>query len=254
MKILTIDISGKCNLECSFCYQTIVGELSAGQVMDHVNSNPDFETVEIGGGEPFTHGSLIEILKQTADSGKSVNIATNATFIPEGLLRLESSVRDNIALQVSLPAGNARLYRHVTGSDFFDNVVENMARLKERYEVSLSSAIYADNFETVPEILGLACRFNIPARINLVFPVGRGKDVKLLNKGQVDRLKGLLLAESLQHPGIIESPLIRPNNCGALGQAYDIQKAKLCLADCGCKKYINPLGEASKCEFFGGKE
>jgi len=186
MKILTIDITGKCNLECRFCYQTSIGELSTEQVMQHINANPDFNSVEIGGGEPFMHPELFEILRKINDSGKTINVSTNATCVSNEFLNLESIIREKITLQVSLQAGNSESYEHVTGSNFFDLVLGNIGRLKEKYQTVISSSIYADNFDTVREILSLAYGFNVPARINLVFPKGRGKDVKLLDGRQVD--------------------------------------------------------------------
>ncbi|MFH1637724.1 MAG: radical SAM protein [Candidatus Woesearchaeota archaeon] len=253
MKILTIDINSTCNLECAFCYQQNDAELSAEKIMDIVKSNPNFDTVEIGGGEPFMHRQILDVLLQIAGNGRDVNVSTNAVFIPEGLLGLESRVKDKITLQVSLPAASSELYEHITKRPFFTKVVKNIERMKKEYNVILTSSIYGDNFDNVPEILGLSYSLSLPVRVNLVFPVGCGKDVELLSEGKVDNLRGLLLAESLQHKGMIQSPLIRPNNCYALEQAYGIRKAKKCLADFGLKKYINPKGEASKCEFLGGE-
>lgn len=165
MKILAIDITGKCNFECKFCYQESKGKLSIEQIMENVHSNPDFSKVEIGGGEPFMHKGLLEILGKMVNAGKSVNISTNASIIPEEFFGLEASLRDKITMQASLPAGNPGLYKKITGKNLFDLVLENIGRLKQKYIAVISSAIYADNFGSVKEILSLAYDFNIPSPV-----------------------------------------------------------------------------------------
>jgi len=247
---ITIDINGYCNNECEMCYQDLDGsELSLDEIVSFVKGNLSSDVVEIGGGEPFLHKDLLEIIAQIVDGGKRVHISTNATFIPKGLLDLREEVRNSTTIQVSLFGGTREVYQKVTKKDFFDRVVKNASRLKKRYKTVISSPIYQENFDTVPKILGIAYGLGIPIRINLTFPEGKGKDVELLKNEQINRLRSYLLIEKIKHGGMVDSPLLHENNCTALERAYGIEKKGVCPADCG-KSYITPRREAYACEFL----
>ena len=217
MLTLTIDITGRCNLGCDFCYQEErEAELSLEQIMGFANG---FRAVEIGGGEPFLHKDIVELVGMLTSGGKLVHIATNGAYVPEGLFDLGSDKRGRVVVQVSLPAANGSLYRKITNEDALPRVLDNIAVMRERYDIVLSSAIYAKNYEAAEEIMDMARNLSLPLRISLVMPVGKGKDVELLSPWQVDQLRGLLLVRRLEQNGMIDSPLIHPNDCRALHDA-----------------------------------
>src|SRR3989344_1534958 len=253
MNNLTIDVNAACNIGCEFCYQDLDGsELSLDEVINHVESGlktSKFDVVEIGGGEPFMYKSLLKLLTSLTDLGKRSHVSTNATFIPRGLLELEDRVRENTIIQVSLHASNPELYREVTKRNLFNNVISNIRKIKEKYETLISSAIYSKNFDDVSNILKLAYELDLPIRINLVIPEGKGKDVKLLVKEQIAKLRNTLLLEKIKHPGKVDSPLLHENTCYALRDAYGIEKQGLCPIDIASKLYIDPRGKKFACEF-----
>lgn len=252
MKILTIDINAYCNIGCEFCYQDLDGsQLSENHIYDIVDKNPGFDTVEIGGGEPLLDKRIINIIKRIRENGKKLNISTNTTKIPEGLLDLEDKIRNNTEIQVSLHASNPELYQRITGKDLFNVVIENIGKLKPRYSTLISSAIYKTNFDDVPNIVELANQLELPIRINLVYPVGNGKNVDLLTQNQINQLRSYLLLEKIKQGNMIDSPLIHVNNCIILQNAYDIEKKNKCPLDLG-KKYVSPRGEKYNCEFVRG--
>lgn len=256
MKNINIDICGKekCNLSCRFCYQDLEGKLSCDDVLQIVESNPSFERVEIGGGEPFMHEEIVKITKELAKKGKLVHISTNGTLIPDGFLKLEDKLKEKVQIQVSLHASNPVLYQKVTGKELFYTVKDKIQTLKEHYFVTLSSTIYNDNFSDVENIVRLAMQLRTPIRVNLAMPIGKGKDVELLDSKQIDQLTGYLLQERIAKGSLVESPLIHKNKCYALQAGYGIKKKELCPADVGTKKYVSPKGEIYACEFLGGRK
>jgi len=260
MKNLTIDINGTCNLECDFCYSELDGtRLNKDEVLNIIQANPDFSKVELGGGEPFIHPELLNIVKQLVTKDKQVHLSTNGTLIPREFLDLdnldlEETVKDNITVQVSLPAGDRESYQAVTGRNLFETVIQTAEELKENYKTVFSTAIYQRNLGQVKNILEVGYGLRIPTRVNLVFPIGKGTEVDLLTPEQVDQLRGILLVEKIKHQGLVDSPLIQePNhetNCPALSEAYGLQIKGICPLTAGRKKYYNHRGESLGCEFY----
>ncbi len=245
---LTLDINGVCNARCKFCYQTLDGEMLPNwAIIDAVDKASNVKIVEIGGGEPLIDPRISYLTREIIKRGKGVHISTNACSVSDTFLNLEEEIRNNIQMQISVHGSNRELYREIHGCDSFDRVLHNVGMLKERFDSLLTSAIYKGNYRDVPNLISLAERFEIPIRINLVFPIGKGKGVDRLSAGEVDKLRGYLLGQKLKGRNV-HSPLISPNNCYALEEAYGLERNGMCPLDCG-KKYISPNGETRSCEF-----
>lgn len=251
MNTLTIDINGTCNLACNFCYQDLDGsELTKEQILEIVSRNSKFKTLELGGGEPFLHQELADIVKIVVNDNRKVHISTNATFLPEAIIDLEEKIRNNVTMQVSLHAADREMYQMITSNDLFSRVVANARALKQLYGTVLNAVIYQSNLHQVRDILALGYALAIPTRVIPVMPVGKGQDVALLTPQQIDSLKGILLVEKITHPGMVESPLLHENNCLALSQAYGLEKNGLCPLEAGMKQYHDPRGRSLGCEFY----
>lgn len=245
---LTLDINSYCNLRCEFCYQELDGSKLGEEEIFRAIDEDGVSLVEIGGGEPFLDKRVVDIIDSIRRRGKEVHVSTNGTVIPPAFLDLESRAGE-IGVQVSLHASNPRLYEQVTGRDFFGKVIKNVQLLRQHFPVNLSSTVYQTNFEDVPNLVELAEDLSLPLRVNLVFPVGKGKNVSLLDRRQVDQLKGYLLGERVRRREAIDSPLIHENNCYALAEAYGVERKGICPLDCG-KVYVSPNGKVGRCEFY----
>lgn len=281
MNKLTIDINTSCNLECKFCYQDLDGSsLSKDDIFKIVDANPNSSIIEIGGGEPFLHSEILDIITGLREKGKKVHISTNATEIPKDFLDLDERIRHETEVQISLHASNPQLYGKITGRNLFDKVIKNIGIIKPKYKALITSAIYNENFNDVPDIVNLVNELDLPIRINLVFPIGKGKNVELIGPRKIDQLRNYLLGQKLQKGNLIDSsllccvekvpktgaywsinpsrlstvpPLLHINNCAALESYYGIEKKVSCPVDCGTKKYISSRGEIYSCEFVKSK-
>ncbi len=249
MRNLTIDINGICNERCRFCYQDLDGSILSEEEVMRLVDGSDADVVEIGGGEPFLDKRIVGIIEGIRNKGKRVHVSTNATLIPEGLLDLEQRAKEGTQIQASIHASNCVLYDYITGRNLFDEVIGNIGTLKPYFSMLMTSAIYQDNFNDVPRLVDLAEQLGLPIRVNLVFPVGNGRNVNLLTPQQVNQLRGYLLKLRVIKGNKIDSPLIHTNNCHALREAYGVEREGVCPFDCG-KVYVSPRGEKSGCEFY----
>lgn len=255
MSRITIDINATCNLSCAFCYQRMDGsELGLARILDIADSEPAARLIQIGGGEPFLHEQLADILIGMYERGRKVHVSTNMTYVPASLRTLDKKVRDNTQVQISLHAADPSSYAAITGYDHFDEAIDNTHSMMQLYATNISSSIYASNLDQVPGLISMASGLGIPIRIGLVFPIGKGQDVSLLDAAQVDHLRGYLLAQRLQKGDIIDSPLIHSSNCFALEKHYGMKKTSACPVECGQKKYFAPDGTTKDCEFMKDTE
>jgi MoaA/NifB/PqqE/SkfB family radical SAM enzyme len=250
MTKLTIDINGKCNIDCEFCYQDLDGsELTLQQITDDVKNNPHASVVNIGGGEPLIHKDIVPIIKLLYDNKKKTHISTNATIIPKGMLTLDDEIRDNTSIQVSINAATRDTYQAVTGKDMFDKVFHNVELLKPRYTTSLSAVIYRKNFHEIEQIISLGEKLELPVRFGLAFPKGKGKNVEKITPEEANWLKGTLLLKEIENPGQTYGPLVHQITCPILTAVYSLGNQN----DYGCLKnkiYLDPRGVRTSCEFL----
>ncbi|MEK6905488.1 MAG: radical SAM protein [Nanoarchaeota archaeon] len=251
--MLTLDINNPrehCNLACEFCYSwDLEGQLSLSDIQRIVNENPQHDIIELGGGEPLLHPEISDIiLYLTLERRKNVHVATNGTFIPESLYALPEQARNRAHMQVSLHASNEQLYEKITGkAHLFPRVAVNIPSFKDYFQTSVNTVAYQKNFRDIPDIVGLVKQYQVPHRINLALPIGRGKEVDLLTPEQIAEITSYLLAEKMNGTQV-DSSLLHANSCPVVENAYGILKKGVCPAESGQKLYFSAQG-ISGCEF-----
>ncbi len=248
MSRLAIDITGACNLDCEFCYNDDrTGMLSAEEIKDIVAANPNAAVVDIGGGEPLLHKDIAEIIQSINRQNRRVNISTNLTIIPDGLLNLDESVRKNTSMQVSINAATKDTYKTVAKRDLFEQVIGNIERVRQLYDITLSAVIYRANFSEVDGILALGKNMNLPVKISLALPVGKARNIELISPEEANVLRGKLLLKKINRDVKVYGPLVHEISCPIIGATYQMGEAtNACNAD---KAYYNPHGRKSFCEF-----
>jgi len=243
---LNMDIIGACNLRCEYCYNSDrEGKLSVEDVLGYGKKYSP-QMINIGGGEPMLHDGLAEIVEELSKSHK-VSISTNGTILVSPLLNLPEQLRENISIQVSLPASERGLYQKITGTDKLDEVLKNIAVYNEHFSTAVNSPIYADNFICIDGLIGICKGLGVPLRLSLVVPVGNAKDARLIGSQQLARMQYLAVKGALD--GVAYSPVIGMHSCPILYNAYGIGVPSECNATNGQKIYIDPHGNKSACEF-----
>jgi len=83
-EVVHLEVSDRCNLNCSYCYVEKKGEeLSTEQwkkVIQDLSQNGIFQ-ITFGGGEPFIRDDLIELARFANGKGLNVAVTTNGTLL-----------------------------------------------------------------------------------------------------------------------------------------------------------------------------
>jgi MoaA/NifB/PqqE/SkfB family radical SAM enzyme len=106
----TVDITNRCNLNCSYCYAHNENDtdMSKEMVLNIIRELHDIGVWEIviGGGEPFLHPDILLILKILLSEGKEIGLITNATIINKDQLDeiawLSSIYSKSFHIQISI--------------------------------------------------------------------------------------------------------------------------------------------------------
>ena len=144
-----IDPTNRCNNDCIACWcrspllldkalppekasQTLPWEI----IRDLIDDVVDMGSKEIyiaGGGEPFCHPNILEMIEYIKESGLVCNINTNFTLIDKEVVKFLSDVKVDF-MTVSVWAGTAPTYADVHPNkteETFDDIRANLTRLNQ---------------------------------------------------------------------------------------------------------------------------
>lgn len=260
MSKLTIDVNSECNLSCEFCYNSDTKDaLTLDDIIEIEQKYSSAVLYEIGGGEPLLHKELTPIIEYLVKKEKIVNIVTNGTVLNEKFLKLAKKYPSQIEIEVSLHASNPELFKEITGKDMFDKVIGHINEYKKNFTTIITTAVYEKNFDDVQNILLLRRELGVPIRVSLIFPSGKGENVKLLSKDKIKKLTDTLMTERLFSGNYVLPTLMyadsscssfKNTNCEALKRYYGFEKEGKCPAETGEKIYIDSAKRCKTCEFL----
>ncbi len=167
-KMLTISITGACNLTCRHCWV----EAESASASLHVSKETLLRLVseykEIGGegvrftgGEPLLHPAWLDLLRFAKGVGfKNVAMQTNAIlFKKEDMASLQDMDYPGLTLQVSLDGATASTHDLVRGEGAFQGVMQGLRRLADgglSRNISIFFTEMQHNLDEIPALLELA--------------------------------------------------------------------------------------------------
>ena len=135
-----IELTDRCNLNCSHCYRKsweipprdMAMDLFH-QIADELKRLEGVEKIVLGGiGEPMFHRDILEVLDTLA--GYDLHITTNGTIMGEALMRKMIETVKTITISVD---GEADVFRDIRGVEL-SSIVANLSRL-EKLKTELNS-------------------------------------------------------------------------------------------------------------------
>ena len=204
-QILTLAITGACNLTCCHCW------VSAGEATSHAHVPlrtvrrllEEFaaiggEGVRITGGEPLCHPHWLDILQFSCSLGfKTVALQTNAMLLrDEHLAPLRDLDFPGFSIQVSLDGVTPRTHDLVRGEGAFSGALQGIMKLVQGGLGQRTSVFFTEmrhNLGEIPELLDFADRMGIGSvATGSMVLCGRASETSLVAPPEVEQYLSLL--------------------------------------------------------------
>jgi len=226
-EIVQFDITNRCNNNCLCCWNNspLLGvppearkrereyELPFDLIKRAIDELKDMGTKTLflaGGGEPFIHPQIMQILRYAKENNMRVFINTNFTLIDKE--RAEEIVSLKIDhIHVSLLAGTAKTYALVhpnkTEETFYKikDLLQYIAQLKKQKKqhlyiplphINLYYVIFNTNHQDINKMVDLAIEVKADSiEFTPIDVIPHKTDALLLNKEQIDKITGEIITQ-----------------------------------------------------------
>ncbi len=133
-----IDITGRCNLRCSYCYHfssrgDVPADLPTGEWLSFFDELGDNRVMDVtlAGGEPFLRPDLAALLEGIVANRMRFSILSNGTLIDDDTAAMLASTGRCNAVQVSIDGSCAAVHETCRGAGTFGPAVAAVSRLRE---------------------------------------------------------------------------------------------------------------------------
>ena len=249
---LYIDITDKCQLNCSHCltkYLNKNNEIPISTIKEIAEECEKLGImhVKLGGGEPTLHNNFEEILKIFSNAGCYISMSTNGYTIDDKMAKKlkEFNVKTTVSIE-----GNEEIDNKIRGHGHFEKAIEALKILKNnnvdaKLRVTLTREIL--DKDIVNEIISFADKYDTKVKFSYCRPSGSSIYNKMLiNYNDYEKYfeiinilnskensKKVLLDEGmmLEQPNSLKSFIYRNKICGAANRSMHIN-SKLEISPC----------------------
>ena len=180
---VTWEITEACNLSCAHCLSADLrapgrGELDTGAcraVIDELARMQVFQ-VNLGGGEPFLRGDILDLLAHAHARGITTCVSTNGTVLDADLIDELLCMQAPVYLQVSLDGALPATNDAIRGEGTFTRILRGVELLAERGypDLSLNMVVTRVNAGELAAFHELARSYGARTRLSRFRPSGAG--------------------------------------------------------------------------------
>ncbi len=179
-KLIMIELTDRCNLNCSYCYRSklnISGSLLSKeqfeQILDRIDK--DAAILLCGMGEQFVHPEIYDFIAIAKE--RSVQLVSNGTILLDVERLFKSDNVQCITFSVDGP-DEETMKQSCKGykAEVLIKNLENMDKAK-RCQVAINFVLGKDNLDTLVEMVDFAARYNVQA-LNFLLPTSDPKWVR----------------------------------------------------------------------------
>jgi MoaA/NifB/PqqE/SkfB family radical SAM enzyme len=254
-KLLQVESSLECNLECVMCPWTELRSEAARMSWETFTRIAEYfpltQGVDFtGGGEPTTHPRLADMVRVAKEAGCEVGFSSNGTMLDSGLAESLVSL-DQDWISFSVDAATAETYERIRQGAEFETVMRNIetlrdikiARHSQAPKMMLVFVMMRENFHELPIYVELAHELGIEQIIfkNLDVILKDGDDERRLFSHEGRPLAGV-------EPVMVEAQQ-RAQRLGIGLRLYALQPQELtiCEHDPLHNLFFNWAGYVSPC-------
>ncbi len=200
-----IDITGKCNLRCSYCRQSNEKDLDDDLgIVDYKNIFSQLQQmgctrVSIAGGEPLMSNNFFEIIKMGKKMIGDVSILTNGTLLSNEIAkRMEPYVS---MIQVSLDARTPELHDKIRGQKLlWDRTVAGIRNaINANIPTSVRITMFQDNKnEAIPLMEWAKTEGAYSFLARRVVTTGKGIDTKKIPAKELQQIFKAIVAKAFE--------------------------------------------------------
>jgi len=183
----SIEITTKCNLNCCYCYNDSspnknvhMSFENADKIFRILHDNGVTE-IEITGGEPLIHNSIVQIIEKAFYYFEKVAILTNGVYINDNVLDIINKNRPKfIGFQVSIDGSNEMVTQKLRRvPNTFNKTYNNIKKLISFGLLSrISMVITEDNIDDLEETCKMIRSLNFKNfSISVASNIGRGGEL-----------------------------------------------------------------------------
>lgn len=136
--ILQLNITKKCNLKCNHCHVEASPkrmEKMSEEMFDRCMELYDrfhFDTIDITGGEPSLHPSILSFLEKAGKRGGEVIFRSNLVGLDRRFDLVDQLIQNNVHIVCSLPCYTKENVDGMRGNGVFEAVLRSLRILNER--------------------------------------------------------------------------------------------------------------------------
>ncbi len=149
LHLVVLELTGRCNLSCSYCYRRndpSFDMFDTSLLLDQLSEiNPYF--INISGGEPLLFDDLFNLAKELKKNCKKLLLTTNGLMI-RNFPKQNYKIFNNI--QMSLD-GDKTLHERIRGRDTYEQIIEAAKYLNGITHVSFLCTISSENCSHIGE-------------------------------------------------------------------------------------------------------
>lgn len=178
-KKIYIEITNKCNLNCSFCSidNNIKREMNLEEfelVLKRINDYTDYVYLHVKG-EPLIHSRFKEILELCKKYNKQVNITTNGTMLSKKVLDI---VKSNVVRQINISM------QSLTDNMYLNDILESCKYILDNSNIQLVFRFWAlknNRFTDLQKTFIESIISFFSLNTNIIQKIENEKNIKLLN-------------------------------------------------------------------------
>lgn len=183
-RFVSLEITEQCNLKCKHCYTAAGGGkpnfLESNIIYGLIDELSDYgcEFLAIGGGEPLLYKDIDKIIEYSISKGVEIELVSNGILFTDEVIEKLYKVGLKF-IQISLDGDSPSTYSQIRGEDYFEKVVSNIKKVKEKFNTSISTVLCKYNYNKIFDIIKIADNLNVDSyRIMKFIEDGRGEENK----------------------------------------------------------------------------